>query len=683
MTTPLNFGGLSSGVQWNDIVDTTIKALEARTVTPITDRITLRNKQKDAWTKLQSLVETLNSAALGVRRAGFGGYAATVPTSATSGRSLLTAAASASATPGRYRVEVVQLADTAKLSGASVADTSAARNLSGTFAINGVNVSIDAADSLAGIRDKINAANAGVTASVVSEGGTAGRLVLTANTAGSTGLTVTDGTGALGRELGFLDSRSKPISSATVAAAAALGLAVSPPPATIRVGNVVITADLQNESIATIAAKINAAGGSASVEQEQYGDETRYRLVTDGNVRAVDGDANSQAVIDALGMAAGAYGSIRQTVQSAAFTDSADAAVTSATSLTALKVNGVSAGLAAGDAINIRGTRGDGTAVTYGLVIQPGDTMQTLLDRINDATSGFGSGTRTATAGLGPDGRIRLTDDTGGTSRLSLSLSVTKADGSTATLGTSSTAVAGRTREAQQGRDAVIRVDGQEYTRTSNSITDAIAGVTLTLQNSEPGTFIDVEVARDEKGAVDAAKKLVDGYNAIKDFFDEQRVPDAPLYADGSLRRVMNSFTDALRTQASGNGTYTSATLAGLVLDRTGKLTFNEDTFKKAYTEKPAEIETLFGIGGLGTAFVTATDNATRFGEGAISVNIQNIIENVASLKDREVLATRRLDDRRLRLIEQYTRMEEAMSRLQSQSNSLIASVQGLQGGQR
>jgi flagellar hook-associated protein 2 len=85
----------------------------------------------------------------------------------------------------------------------------------------------------------------------------------------------------------------------------------------------------------------------------------------------------------------------------------------------------------------------------------------------------------------------------------------------------------------------------------------------------------------------------------------------------------------------------------------------------------------------LGSAFVTATDQATRFGEGAISLNIQNIIENVSSLKTREQLATRRLDDRRLRLIEQYTRMEEAMSRLQSQSNSLISSVQGLQGRQR
>ncbi len=68
MTAPLNFGGLSSGVQWNDIVDSTMKAMEARNVKPITDRITLRGRQKEAWTALQKLVETLNSSALAVRR---------------------------------------------------------------------------------------------------------------------------------------------------------------------------------------------------------------------------------------------------------------------------------------------------------------------------------------------------------------------------------------------------------------------------------------------------------------------------------------------------------------------------------------------------------------------------------------------------------------------------------------
>lgn len=308
MSSSINIGGLSSGVQWNDIVDSTMKALEARSVTPITDRITQRGKQKDAWSSLQKLVETLNTNARALRRTGFGGFTASVPTSPSTSRTLLSATATGNATAGRYRVEVLQLADTAKLAGRSISDTAAARNLTGSFSINGTAIAVDAADSLEAIRTKINDANAGVTATIVSEGGSAGRLVVTANSAGSTGVTITDGTGGMARELGFLDTRSKPISSSTISAAAAMGMAVFPQPAQIRVGDVVVTADLANESIATIAAKINAAGGSASVESEMYGSETRYRLIADGNVSAVNGDPDSQAIIDALGFQAGTAG---------------------------------------------------------------------------------------------------------------------------------------------------------------------------------------------------------------------------------------------------------------------------------------------------------------------------------------------------------------------------------------
>lgn len=675
-----NFSGLSSGVQWNDLVDATISAMEARNVTPITDRISLQTKQQDAWKKLQTLVQDLNSAALAVRKAGFGGYTATVPTSASSGRSLLTATASNTATSGRYRVEVQQVADTAKLGGGSVADTSAARGLDGTFSINGATVTVDAADSLAGIRDKINAANAGVTASIISEGGTAGRLVITAKSSGAGGLDLADGTNGIARELGFVDSRSKPISSSTAAAAVALGMSVYPQPASIRVGDKVIVADLANQSIAQIAAKINAAGGSASVEAETYGDETRYRLVTDGNVTAVDGDPDSQAVIDALGFAAGKAGTVAQTVQTAAFTSSSDGVATAATSLAGLKVDGTSANLNVGDAINIRGTRADGTVVTYGLVVQAGDTMQTLLDRINDASSGFGSGARTATAQLGDDGRIRLTDDTGGASRLSLSLTVTHADGSTGSLGATSTTVSGRSRQLQEGRDAIFLVDGQQFTRSSNTISDAVPGLTLNLLTAEPGTTVDVAVDRDVQSSVDATKKLVDAYNAIRTFYDEQRAVDAPLYADSSLRRVVNTMTEALRAEVSDNATYSRGVHVGLVLDRNGMLTFNQDAFKKALADKPDEVETLFGFSGLGAAFVSATDSVTQFGTGAISTQLNSLAESKDRLRSRETEEKARLELRREQLILRYTQMEEAMTRLMSQSNSLLSSIQGLQG---
>jgi len=456
-------------------------------------------------------------------------------------------------------------------------------------------------------------------------------------------------------------------------------MAVFPQPAQIRVGDVIVTADLANESLASIAAKINAAAGSASVESEQYGSETRYRLVVDGNVSAVNGDPNSQAIIDALGFAAGSAGAVRQTVQSAVYTDSTDATVTAASSLAGLKVGGTSANLAVGDAINIRGTRGDGTAVTIGLVVGASDTMQTLLDRINDATNGFGAGTRSASAALGSDGQIRLTDNTGGASRLSLNMSITRADGSTGSLGATTTSVVGRSRELQSGRDAVIRVDGREITRSSNTITDAINGVNLNLLTAEPGTAIDVTVDRDVKGATDAVKAFRDSYNEIRAFFDEQRATDAPLYADSTLRRVVDSFTQALRTQVSGNATYDSSVSAGLLLDRNGFLTFNEETFKTAMANAPGEVETLFGMTGIGMAFVTATDAATSFGSGSISLQLSSIRQDTFTLKARETDAQRRLDSRREQLVAQYTRMEEAMSRINQQSASLLASVKGLQ----
>lgn len=686
MSTSMNIGGLSSGMQWNDIVDSTIKALEARSVTPITSRITARSEQKDAWTKLQKLVETLNTNARALRRTGFGGFSATVPSSPSTSRTLLSATPTTNATAGRYRVEVLQLADTAKWSGRSFSDVTAARNLTGSFSINGTAISVAATDSLEGIRTKINEANAGVTATIVNEGGTAGRLVLTANSAGATNVTGADITGALTRELGFVDTRSKPISSATIAAAAAMGMAVFPQPAQIRVGDVVVTADLATESIATIAARINAAGGSASVESELYGNETRYRLVVDGNVSAVAGDPFSQNAIDALGFQAGTAGLVRQTMQTGVFTralGSSEDLATASSPLSSLKVDGVAANLAVGDAINIRGTRGDGTAVNFGLVVQPGDTMQTLLDRLNDATSGFGAGARPATAALGEDGRIRLTDQTGGASRLSLALSITRASGSTASLATATTAVVGRSRELQRGQDAVIRVDGREVVRSSNTITDAINGVNLNLLTAEPGTAIDVTVDRDVKGATDAVKAFRDAYNDVRKFFDEQRVPGAPLYADSTLRRVVDSFTASLRTQVAGNATYGSAVSVGLVLDRNGLLTFSEDTFKTAMTSAPTEVETLFGMTGLGTAFVAATDAATSFGNGAISVQIDTITQTTITLRQREADAQKRLESRRQQLIQQYTRMEEAVSKLRQQSGSLLASMQGLQGNKQ
>ena len=685
MANSINISGIGSGIQWGDIVDSIVKADEARLITPITNEIDLRTKQREAWTKLETLVTALNTSALNVRKTGFSGYTANVPPSPTTSRTLLTATPTTNAVPGKYRVEVVQLADTAKISGGTFADTSAALGLTGDFTVNGVAIAITSVDSLDAIRTRINDANTGasatgVSATIVSEGGAAGRLVLTKDSGGATGVTVTDGTGGLAREIGMLNSRTKLASSATLAAAAAMGVAVTPLPASINVGGKIISINLSTDSIATIAAKINAAGGSASVESEAYGNETRYRLIANSNVTAVSGDLNSQSTIDAMGFGAGVYGTVPQTVATGVLTDAANGTATATTALAGLKVDGASAGLAAGDAINIRGLRGDGTAVTIGLVVAPGDTVQTLLDKINDATSGFGSGVRTASAAVGSDGRIRLMDAQGGASRLSLQLGIARADSTTGSLGTPTVSIPGRARELQQGRDAIVRVDGQEYTRSTNTITDAIAGVTLGLTVAEAGTSIDVVIERDTKGAIDAVTKFKDAYNAVRTFFDEQRVVGSPLYANSLLRGMVNGFTTALRTEVASNTSYSRLTQAGLTLDRGGMLTLDTSKLTSAFSSKPLEIEALFGLSGVGTAFVTATDLATQYGTGTISAQKLTIDGAKTRLKSRQADAQRRLDARREQLVAQFTRMEQAMARITAQGSSLTSQLKALQG---
>ena len=229
------------------------------------------------------------------------------------------------------------------------------------------------------------------------------------------------------------------------------------------------------------------------------------------------------------------------------------------------------------------------------------------------------------------------------------------------------------------GRDAVVRVDGREFTRTSNTITDAINGVSLSLANAEPGSTIDVTLERDVKGSTASVKKFVDAFNGIREFLDQQREVDSPLYGNSTLRSVVDSFGSALRTKVSSNSRYSSLAVTGLPLDRFGKLTFDPAKFTTALTERPAEIEALFGYAGVGTAFVTATDNATRFGVGSISTQVTNLDSSTARLRTRETAARAKLESRRERLVADFTRMEEALGRLKSQSGSLLGNSQDVQ----
>ncbi|MHB1298122.1 MAG: flagellar filament capping protein FliD [Gemmatimonadaceae bacterium] len=636
-----SFSGLSSGIQWRDMVDQIMSIESARRYNPVAARQAALRAQGDAWKAFQGLAMKVRDAARAMRDgSAFDVFTSTATKSGTSGRDLVAVSAASGAAPGTYAVEVLALARAEKLGGAVVANGTTALGVTGSFAINGRAVTVTAADTLATLRDKVNAESAasGVGATILSTA-TGVRLVLTAQASGATGIeTVDDGAGTLAA-LGFTDgtvssnvgadgaARTQRLSSATAAIATVLGIPL-PTPSTIRVGGQEISIDLSVDSLTTIAARIAAATGNpdaARVRSEGTGAATRHWLETDATVEADPLDAvNSARTLAALGFTREGRGDETQVVASAnAFTDNdSGLAAVGSTSLATLAANGQSLGIADGDIINIAGTRGDGSAVTISFAVTAGSTLQDLLTAIGDAGSGFGAGARAATAGLSA-GRVTLTDGTSGDSALGMSLTVKRGGGGTVSLGAFSTAngSVGRDRVITAGADALARIDGQLVRRSTNTISDAIAGTTLTLLTAEAGESSQVTVARNEDAAANAMQGFAAAYNVLRTWVSANAAPGGPLAGSTALRTMAGSLTSQLLLPVVGaSGNWTTAARAGLQHDRDGVLSLDATVFKAAMASDLEGVRRLFSMSGSTTdaelAFVTAGDLATPTGTG-------------------------------------------------------------------
>ncbi|MDQ6829595.1 MAG: flagellar filament capping protein FliD, partial [Gemmatimonadota bacterium] len=604
--------GLASGIQWKDLVTQLMSLESARRLDPINATISANTARTTAWSGVQAQITKITDAAKALHDGtAFDAFTATVGASPTSGRTLLSATVGAGAAATTSSVEVVSLAQAEKVSSNVVTDPALALGYSGDIVINQHKVTIAAADSLNAVRDKINGANAGtvpsgVTASILSNNGTS-RLVLSSDNTGSSGVEMVDSatSGGVLQQLGLIDgttaqntaanggAQSHQFSSITASIAAALGVTV-PPPSSITVNGVTISVDLAIDSLASIVAKINAAGGQATTTTESVNGASKSRMNVGGTV---GGDART---LQLLGLTDGGRGNVAQ-VKSTSRTlqDGAGATAAASTLMTALKLNGSSANVQVGDTVTIAGTKGDGTVVNINYTVAAGDTLSTFLTKINNNVDGFGAGARTATASL-TNGKILLTDNTTGDSQLNFSLKANNQGGGTLDFGTTSTTVTGRKREVTSGTNAQVRVDGVLISRQTNTISDAITGVTLNLQAAEVGTTVSLNVARDDQKTVDSVKAFAKTYNDLKALVDKDVAAGGPLAFDSTAKGVVSNMKQYFLQKIDGLGlsSYDHATIAGVSFDKVGVLQVDETKLKSVLQTNREDVRRLFATKG-------------------------------------------------------------------------------------
>jgi flagellar hook-associated protein 2 len=230
------------------------------------------------------------------------------------------------------------------------------------------------------------------------------------------------------------------------------------------------------------------------------------------------------------------------------------------------------------------------------------------------------------------------------------------------------------------GTDASLTVDGIAVTRSSNSVADAIAGVTLELKAADVNKHVTVTVSTDSEATAKKASDFVDAYNAVVDFVTKQNALGAdgkaqnPLFGDSALRSIRSGLRTIVgSTFATGSSAISMLAQVGITSDRDGKLTLDKTKFAAALASDETAVRTLFtdATSGIATRLQSQIDNYTNVQDGLIKSRRDGYDATIKNTQSRIEQATARLDRYQQQLQDRYARLETLLGKLQSQGNSL------------
>ncbi len=338
MSQGVSFSGLGSGLDTDSIISQLI-SIERRPINLIQRRQATLEQQKGVLNSINSSLMSLQSSAESLAT----DDAFSIVNASSDASSRVSVDASNEAAAGNFGVEVMELAKARRLSSRSFSSLSDSLNLSGEFVVNGKGIELDTDDGLLDIRDKINSADAGITAQLLTVSSGDSRLILTADEVGSNGFSIQDAsTTNVLQGLGFTSSnvsikndffngaRSGQFLESDLAIGELLSLS-SPPSGTITVGNDSLDIDLSSDSLESIRDKINQAdieGVTASISVNDVDGITRYQPEVNGTTNFVD----DGGVLESIGVLANGGG----LAEAVAFGAESDVFVSSSTALASL-----------------------------------------------------------------------------------------------------------------------------------------------------------------------------------------------------------------------------------------------------------------------------------------------------------------------------------------------------------
>jgi flagellar hook-associated protein 2 len=319
-----------------------------------------------------------------------------------------------------------------------------------------------------------------------------------------------------------------------------------------------------------------------------------------------------------------------------------------------------------------------GTQTTTPIQITGQTSLADLASQINSQNSGV-------TAAVVNDGTnyklVVMSRQTGQAGGFTINNNLTNSSGTVVAFAAGQSPTSGNTQNAL---DASLTVNGLHVTSSTNTVTNAIPGVNLSLAKAGEAT---INVSPDYTSLQNTLNSLVLQYNSLLQFSNQQSATtngqSGPLANDPVLRQVMADITNQLLASGNGGGQYHYLSELGLQLNSDGTLSLDTSTFQSAMATNPQDVQELFqganGTNGLFQNFLNvlqADDNTSGLISSTLTsdkASNQGYIDEIAAQQER-------LNMEKDQLTKYYSAADQAMISLRAASQSLsqIGSTQSL-----
>jgi flagellar hook-associated protein 2 len=315
------------------------------------------------------------------------------------------------------------------------------------------------------------------------------------------------------------------------------------------------------------------------------------------------------------------------------------------------------------------------TGTVVSVAVTPSTTLDQLVVAINNANAGVrASAVNTGTV-ESPAYKLTITSNgTGAANNI-----VIVNDPTTLTIANSQTAI-----------DASFSVAGLgAFTRPTNTFSDVIDGVTITLKKASGST--DLAVDYDKAATQAKVQNMLDAYNGAVGAIDAQT--KATTGADGKVtagafsgdvvpRVIRSSLASAIASTVTG--TFTRLAEIGVTTQKDGKLALDAAKFQKALTDNPIAVsELIAGTGskdGIADLVAAKADDASKNLTGTIAVRQDGITATIKTLQTQIDAGLRRLETTERTLRARFAALENVVSRTQRTGGSLLAQLDKLPG---